>query len=54
MPDPSTAVDSDELNEFETLCAYARNYIGEYGDKEEVDELEQFIASLSQRLALDA
>ena len=39
---------------FKTLCAYARNYIEEYGDKEEVDELERVIASLSRRLALDA
>ena len=38
---------------FQTLCAYARNYIEEYGDKPEVDELERIIASLSRRLALD-
>jgi len=51
MPDPTAAADSDE---FRTLCAYARLYIEEYGDKEEVDELERVIASLSQRLALNA
>ena len=51
MPDPTTAVDSDA---FSTLCAYARLYIEEYGDKGEVDELEHIIASLSQRLALNA
>jgi hypothetical protein len=37
---------------FQTLCAYARNYIEEYGDKAEVDELEGIIASLSQRPAI--
>jgi hypothetical protein len=31
---------------FQTLCAYARLYIEEYGDREEVDELERIIASL--------
>lgn len=51
MPDPTTAVTMDG---FQTLCAYARNYIAERGDKEDVDELERFIDSLSHRLALDA
>lgn len=45
---------NDSSDEFKTLCAYARNYIEERGDKEEVDNLERVIASLSQRLALDA
>jgi hypothetical protein len=49
MADPTNAAVSDE---FRTLCAYARNYIEEYGDKAEVDELERVIASLSRRLAI--
>ena len=49
MPDPTTAVTMDA---FQTLCAYARNYIEEYGDKAEVDELERIIDSLSQRPAI--
>jgi hypothetical protein len=52
MPD-HTATDNVS-DAFKTLCAYARNYIEERGDKEEVDELERVIASLSRRLALDA
>jgi hypothetical protein len=52
MPDPiPTVADSDA---FRTLCAYARNYIEEYGNKAENDELERIIASLSQRLAPNA
>lgn len=51
MPDPTTAVTMDG---FQSLCAYARNYIEEYGDEAEDDELERIIASLSRRLALDA
>jgi len=51
MSDATAAVDSDA---FRTLCAYARNYIEEHGDNEEVDELERLITSLSQRLALNA
>jgi hypothetical protein len=43
----------DSLSDgFQTLCAYARIYIEEYGDKAEVDELERIIASLSQRPAI--
>ena len=36
---------------FQTLCSYARNYIEEYGDEPEVDELDRIIASLSQLIA---
>lgn len=49
LPDPTDVAVSDE---FRTLCAYARNYIEEYGDREAVDELERIIATLSQRLAI--
>jgi hypothetical protein len=35
------------------ICAYARNYIEEYGSPEEADELERIIAALSRRLPLD-
>jgi hypothetical protein len=54
MTDPTDAKAVDVSDEFRTLCAYARNYIEECGDKAEVDELERVIASLSRRLALDA
>jgi hypothetical protein len=54
MPDPTAAKVIDVSDEFRTLCAYARNYIKECGDKAEVDELERVIASLSRRLALNA
>ena len=47
----ATASADHSSDGFQTLCAYARNYIEEYGDKEAVDELERIIASLSQRLA---
>jgi hypothetical protein len=53
-PGPAAAKVVDVSDEFRTLCAYARNYVEEYGDKAEVDKLERFIASLSRRLALDA
>jgi hypothetical protein len=33
---------------FQTLCAYARNYIEEHGDKSEADELECIIDLLSR------
>ena len=48
-----TASANDSSDGFKTLCAYARNYIEEYGSHEEADELERIIASLSRRL-LDA
>ena len=37
---------------FKTLCAYARNYIEEYGNHAEADELERIIDSLSHRPAI--
>lgn len=49
MPDSTNVADSDA---FKTLCAYARNYIEEYADKTDVDELERIIGSLSQRPAI--
>jgi hypothetical protein len=49
-----TASANDSSDGFKTLCAYARNYIEEYGDKEKADKLERIIDSLSRRLALDA
>lgn len=47
----ATASADHSSDGFQTLCAYARNYIEEREDKEAVDELERIIASLSQRLA---
>ena len=49
-----TASADDSSDAFKTLCSYARNYIEERGDKEEVDNLERVIASLSRRLATNA
>jgi hypothetical protein len=51
IPDSSPAP-ADSLVEmpeaFQTLCAYARNYIEEHGDKSEADELECIIDLLSR------
>jgi hypothetical protein len=52
MPDPIATDNASDA--FKTLCAYARNYIEEYGNHAEADELERVIASLSRRLALNA
>jgi hypothetical protein len=43
----------DQIRDAALICAYARNYIEEYGSHEEADELERIIAALSRRLALD-
>jgi hypothetical protein len=51
MPDSTAAKVVDAFDKFRTLCAYARAYVEEYGDKVEVDELERVIASLWRRLA---
>ena len=44
---------TDQRFDVALICAYARNYIEEYGSHAEADELERIIASLSRRL-LDA
>ena len=44
---------TDERFDVALICAYARNFIEEYGSHKEADELERIIASLSRRL-LDA
>ena len=44
---------TDERFDVALICAYARNFIEEYGSHKEADELERIIAALSRRLALD-
>ena len=44
---------TDQLRDVALICAYARNFIEEYGSHKEADELERIIAALSRRLALD-
>jgi acyl-homoserine lactone acylase PvdQ len=55
IPDSSPAP-ADSLVEmpeaFQTLCAYARNYIEEHGDKSEADELECIIDLLSRTFGI--
>jgi hypothetical protein len=52
----TTPAPADSLVErpeaFQTLCSYARNYIEEYGDKSEVDELECIIDLLSRTFGI--
>ena len=55
IPDSSPAP-ADSLVEmpeaFQTLCAYARNYIEEHGDKSEADELQCIIDLLSRTFGI--